>query len=58
MSIKFYKKLTGSHGFSSNITETQCSFTLETTMKNLNLKFMAWKVFGNKPSHYVFTETL
>jgi hypothetical protein len=42
---------------SSNITISQCSFTLETTMKNLNLQFVTREIFGYKPTHHIFTET-
>jgi hypothetical protein len=58
MSIQFYEEIPGFAVSSSNITISQCSFTLETTMKNLYLQFVTRKILGYKPTHHIFTKTL
>jgi hypothetical protein len=58
MSIQLNEKLTRFVGFSSNITVSQGKFSLKTTVKNLNLKFVTREILGNEPSHHIFTKTL
>jgi hypothetical protein len=43
---------------SSNITVSICIFTLKTSVKYSNIKFVPWKMLGNKPTHHTPTETL
>jgi hypothetical protein len=58
MSIQFNKKLPRVVMSSSNITVSVCTFTLHTTVKNLNLNFVTGKILGYKPTHHILTETL
>jgi hypothetical protein len=58
MSIQFYQKIPRIVVPSSNITVSISTFTFHTTMKNLNLQFVSWKILGYKPTHHIFTETL
>jgi hypothetical protein len=58
VSIQFYEKFTRIVMSSNNITISKCSFTFHTTMKNLNLQFVARKILGYEPTHHVFAEAL
>ena len=58
MSIQFNKKLTGIVMSSSNITISIGTFTLKTSVKYGNIKFVSWKMLGYKPTHHTSTETL
>jgi hypothetical protein len=58
MSVKFYQEFTRIVMSSGNITESICTFTLHTTMKNLNLQFVARKMLRYKPTHHILTKTL
>ena len=44
------------HGLNSFLTPYP--ITLKTSVKYSNIKFVSWKILGNKPTYHIPTETL